>query len=189
MPRKKIKIPDQVEYLSILDEGRKVDEKLEPNIPDSHLTDLYRAMLLARRFDERLLSLQRQGRIGTFPPCTGQEASVCGPTAAMTDKDWFVGAFRELGGRLMRGEPIENYILAYGGYEEGNYFDGGERTLVITPDFQKTDAFKDLQKAVVACAKDAFGEKVDLKRIRLPFKKGSDMPYDGINDDDICISV
>jgi TPP-dependent pyruvate/acetoin dehydrogenase alpha subunit len=30
-------------------------------------------MLLTRRFDERMLSLQRQGRIGTFGPIKGQE--------------------------------------------------------------------------------------------------------------------
>jgi TPP-dependent pyruvate/acetoin dehydrogenase alpha subunit len=50
----------------------------------------------------------------------------------MTEKDWFVGAFRELGGRLMRGEPLENAMLVYNGYEEGNTFSQGERTLPIS---------------------------------------------------------
>jgi pyruvate dehydrogenase E1 component alpha subunit len=47
----------------------------------------------------------------------------------MSEKDWFVGSFRELGGRLMRGEPIENEFLCFNGHEEGNTFPGGERTL------------------------------------------------------------
>jgi len=38
-------------------------------------------MLLARRFGERLLNLQRQGRIGTFPPIKGQEAAHLGAAA------------------------------------------------------------------------------------------------------------
>jgi TPP-dependent pyruvate/acetoin dehydrogenase alpha subunit len=42
---------------------------------------LHRTMLLARRFDERLLNLQRQGRIGTFPPVKGQEAAHLGAVA------------------------------------------------------------------------------------------------------------
>ena len=121
-----------ISHLQILDETGKLDEQHEPNLSAEQLTRLYHAMVLSRAVDDRLLKLQRQGRIGTFPPCTGQEAAVCGPTLAMTEKDWFVGAFRELGGRLMRGEPIENAFLVYNGYEEGNTFAGGERTLPIS---------------------------------------------------------
>jgi pyruvate dehydrogenase E1 component alpha subunit len=93
---------------------------------------LYRAMVLARVVDERMLNLQRQGRIGTFALCSGQEAAACGPTLAMRDADWWVGSFREVGGRLMRGEPIEQQLVYFGGYEEGNAFPGGDRTLPAT---------------------------------------------------------
>ena len=50
----------------------------------------------------------------------------------MRDTDWWVGSFRELGGRLMRGEPIDTQLTYYGGFEEGNSFPGGERTLPYT---------------------------------------------------------
>ena len=95
MPRKKINIPDfKVEYLSILDEKGELDKKLEPEIPEELLLKLHRAMLLARRFDERLLSLQRQGRIGTFAPITGQEAAQLGAVALLRPSDWFAPSFR-----------------------------------------------------------------------------------------------
>jgi pyruvate dehydrogenase E1 component alpha subunit len=81
---------------------------------------LYSSMVLARAADARMLKLQRQGRLGTFPPCTGQEASVCGAALAMGERDWLVGSYRELGARLMRGEPLENWLHYYNGYEEGN---------------------------------------------------------------------
>ena len=61
MPRKKITISDKVEYLSILDEKGQLDKKLEPDIPEDVLLQLHRAMLLARKFDERLLNLQKAG--------------------------------------------------------------------------------------------------------------------------------
>jgi pyruvate dehydrogenase E1 component alpha subunit len=77
-----------------------------------------------------MLKLQRQGRIGTFPPCTGQEAAVCGPALAMGERDWLVGSYREIGARLMRGEPLENYLRYYAGYEEGN---GTPASLRILP--------------------------------------------------------
>jgi hypothetical protein len=62
-----------------------------------------------------------------------------------------------------------------------------ETNLLIKPKFQKTAAHKALQSAVVECAQEFFGEKVDLKKIRLPFKKGADMPYEGVDDGDIVI--
>lgn len=77
-----------------------------------------------------MLKLQRQGRIGTFGPCTGQEASICGTALAMDEKDWLVGSFRENGARMMRGEPLINQMAYFNGFEEGNYFEGMNR---ITP--------------------------------------------------------
>jgi len=121
-----------ISQFQILDEHGKLDKELEPDLSDQELLRYYRGMVLARAVDERLLNLQRQGRMGTFPLCRGQEAASCGPVMAMTDKDWFVGAFRELGGRLLRGEPIENVFLYFNGYEEGSMFPGGERTLPIS---------------------------------------------------------
>lgn len=121
-----------ISHLQILNEAGVLINEREPDLDSEQLTRLYRAMVLAREVDDRLLKLQRQGRIGTFPPATGQEATACGPALAMTDQDWFVGAFRELGARLMRGEPIENTFLYYNGFEEGTTFPGGERMLPIS---------------------------------------------------------
>jgi pyruvate dehydrogenase E1 component alpha subunit len=109
-----------VSHLQILDETGNVDRKLEPKLDDDTLLRLHRAMTYAREGDQRLLKLQRQGRIGTFGPCTGQEASVCGPAFAMNAEDWFVGSFRELGGRLARGESLINTFVFHNGLEEGN---------------------------------------------------------------------
>jgi pyruvate dehydrogenase E1 component alpha subunit len=120
MPRKKINIPNfKVEYLSILNEKGELDKKLEPKIPDDLLVKLHRAMLLARRFDERLLSLQRQGRIGTFAPITGQEAAQLGAVALLRPSDWFVPSFRETGAELWRGRSMESVILSFSGFSEG----------------------------------------------------------------------
>jgi pyruvate dehydrogenase E1 component alpha subunit len=121
-----------LERLQILDEDGRVDEELEPDLGEVKLLRLYRAMVLAREDDQRMLKMQRQGRVGTFGPCTGQEASVVGPTLALTERDWFVGSFRELGGRLMRGEPLANGYLFHNGFEEGNVWDGMDRTLPIS---------------------------------------------------------
>ncbi len=119
MPRKQIQ-SFSVSYLQILAEDGQADPKLDPQLTADQLGKLYRAMLLARSVDQRMLKLQRQGRIGTFGPSTGQEAAHIGPAFAMEPQDWFVGAFRELGARLLRGEPLVNALLFHNGFEEGN---------------------------------------------------------------------
>lgn len=109
-----------IPYLQILDEKGKLKKTLEPEIPAEELLRIYRFMRLARAADERMLNLQRQGRIGTFAPCTGQEAIVVTAACAMQDNDWYAGSFRDFGARLVLGEEISNSLVYYNGYEEGN---------------------------------------------------------------------
>jgi pyruvate dehydrogenase E1 component alpha subunit len=119
MPRKQIDLPYRVDYLSILDEDGNVDKDVEPDLPEELLLSLHRAMLLARRFDERMFVLQRQGKIGTFGPIKGQEASQLGAVAVLEPEDWLVPAFREMGAELYRGKKMESVLLNYAGYNEG----------------------------------------------------------------------
>src|SRR5205823_14017450 len=78
MPRTVLEPRFQLEYLSILDSEGHLDPALEPKLSPDELRALYRAMILGRRLDERMVRLQRQGRLGTFAPIKGQEASQLG---------------------------------------------------------------------------------------------------------------
>lgn len=118
MPRKRIAISDKLEYLSILDEQGGLDSELEPDIPADTLIRLYRTMLLARRFDERMFNLQRQGRIGTFAPISGQEAAHLGAVAPLRPSDWLVPAFRETGAEIWRGRSLESILAYFNGFNE-----------------------------------------------------------------------
>ncbi len=132
MPRKNIEISDKIETLSILDEHGKLDEALEPDIPEDELLKLYRGMLLGRRFDERLLNLQRQGRIGTFPPTSGQEAAHIGAIALLRPSDWMVPAFRETAAEILRGRTLESVIIYNNGFSEGARIPAGLNNLPIS---------------------------------------------------------
>lgn len=119
MGREKVSISETIERLSVLDEDGRLDQEFEPDIsPELHLK-MFRAMLLGRRFDERMLNLQRQGRIGTFPPIKGQEAAHIGSVAILRDSDWFVPSFRETAAEIMRGRSMESVLLYYNGYNQG----------------------------------------------------------------------
>jgi pyruvate dehydrogenase E1 component alpha subunit len=132
MPRTPLEPRFQVEYLSILDADGRLDAKLEPRIPPDELRRIYRAMLLGRRLDERMVRLQRQGRIGTFAPIKGQEAAQIGSVVTLTRSDWMVPSFRETASMLCRGWPIERLLQFFAGYLEGGQPGPDQHDLPVT---------------------------------------------------------
>ena len=132
MPRIALEPRFQVEYLSILDSDGNLDTALEPKLADTDLRSLYRAMLLGRRLDERMVRLQRQGRIGTFAPTKGQEAAQMGSVFSLRPKDWMVPSFRETASMIWRGWPIEKLLLFFAGHLEGGQPAPDQHDLPIT---------------------------------------------------------
>ncbi|HEX9821484.1 MAG TPA: pyruvate dehydrogenase (acetyl-transferring) E1 component subunit alpha [Methylomirabilota bacterium] len=132
MPRTVLEPRFQVEYLSILDSEGNLDTSLEPDIADADLKRLYRAMQLGRRLDDRMIRLQRQGRIGTFAPIKGQEASQLGAAFTLRPSDWMVPSFRETAAMLWRGWPIEKLLLLFAGHLEGGQPAPHQNDLPIT---------------------------------------------------------
>src|SRR3989442_3973297 len=71
-------------------------QKLEtPPIPREVLLRLYREMVRLRTRDERMMTLQRQGRVGFYGACTGQEAATLACAIAVEASDWIFPALRE----------------------------------------------------------------------------------------------
>jgi pyruvate dehydrogenase E1 component alpha subunit len=132
MPRTRLEPRFHVDYLSILDSDGNVDTALEPDLSPAELKRLYRAMLLGRRLDERMVRLQRQGRIGTFAPIKGQEASQLGTVSCLRPSDWMVPSFRETAAMIWRGWPIEKLLLFFAGHLEGGQPAAEQHDLPIT---------------------------------------------------------
>ena len=81
------------------------------------LQELYRHTVRLRRVDERLLGLQRQGRIGFYGPASGQEAVAVGAGLALENRDWVFQALRESGVMLVRGYALSAYVAQLFGNE------------------------------------------------------------------------
>jgi pyruvate dehydrogenase E1 component alpha subunit len=114
--------PREGRILSVLDESGTMHTPPEgyPMLTNGQALTAYRAMILARAADEWALSLNRQGRMPTYALNEGQEANSVGAIMALQPDDWFVPAFRELGGMLMRGLTLAQYYLYWYGNEEGS---------------------------------------------------------------------
>ncbi len=88
--------------------GREVAEV--PPLPAGLAVRLLEAMLFQRALDQRMLNLQRQGRIGFYGTAKGQEGSTLGTGAAFEPADWFFPALREGAVSLWRGMALEHYV-------------------------------------------------------------------------------
>ncbi len=123
--------PLKGERLQIIDQdGNVLDKDLEPKLDSGLLRQAYVTMVLARAADEKAVILQRQGRLGAYPPNKGQEASQLGPVMAAKKDDWLVWAFRELSGLIWKGVPLIGYYLYWMGNEMGSHFPEGVK---VTP--------------------------------------------------------
>ncbi len=113
---------DEDKHYRILDmNGKIILEEDLPNFTEEQLLYLYKTMLFSRNIDERALSYQRQGRMLTYAPNLGQEATQIGSAFALDKGDWLVPAFRELGAWLVRGYPLKNIYLYWYGNEWGSH--------------------------------------------------------------------
>jgi pyruvate dehydrogenase E1 component alpha subunit len=108
---------DMVQILD--DEGNVLDDAEVPDISDDLLVQIYREMKLARHFDERAVSLQRQGRMGTYPPLSGQEAGQIASAHALDEDDWVFPSYREHGVGYVKGWGLEDVFLYWMGHKEG----------------------------------------------------------------------
>jgi pyruvate dehydrogenase E1 component alpha subunit len=96
--------------LSILGPEGRADAAHVPRLEPETWLAMYRAMLRIRMLDQRLLTMQRQGRIGFYAEARGQEATVIVPCAALDPGDWIVPSHREGGAALYRGLPLRSYV-------------------------------------------------------------------------------
>ncbi len=108
-----------IEVLQILNEHGEVDSGLEPDYSDEQLIKVYEAMVLARVFDQRMLTMQRQGKMGTFAPNIGQEACIIGQVAPLQKEDWFSPSYRSFGAQIWRGWPMEHLMRLWAGFHDG----------------------------------------------------------------------
>ncbi len=70
----------------------------------------YGAMMLSRTLDKKIMTAQRQGRVGFYTPSIGQEAAQVGMSMAMDKDDVFFQYYRDLALMIHRGVPIELII-------------------------------------------------------------------------------
>ena len=97
------------------------------NFPPAELLRLYRALLLPRMIEEKMLVLLRQGKISKWFSGIGQEAIAVGATLAMQEDEWIMPLHRNLGVFTGRNMPLHKLFMQWQGNKDG-YSKGRERS-------------------------------------------------------------
>ncbi|MET0812732.1 MAG: thiamine pyrophosphate-dependent enzyme, partial [Microbacterium sp.] len=115
---------EDVARLVTPDGERIADPDLERWVADvdaSMLQSLYRDMVLVRRVDTEGVALQRQGQLGLWAPCQGQEATQVGTARAFRADDFVFPSYREIGVQHVRGAKPADFVLAWRGESHSTY--------------------------------------------------------------------
>ncbi|WP_409270184.1 pyruvate dehydrogenase (acetyl-transferring) E1 component subunit alpha [Neobacillus sp. SCS-31] len=106
--------------IQIMDEqGNVAEPSVKEKINRDLALEFYKQMIRIRLFDRKAVSLQRQGRIGTYAPFEGQEASHVGSALALNSDDWMFPTYREHGAAFVFGHSLRNILLFWNGRNEG----------------------------------------------------------------------
>jgi 2-oxoisovalerate dehydrogenase E1 component alpha subunit len=115
----------KIPLLRYLDAQGRIVNELPPFAQNNdELLKMFGAMLRARTFDAKAINLQRTGKLGTYAPCLGQEATHVGVGAALHPDDCCAIVYREIGTLFWRGVRMTDVLLYWGGDERGNDFAG-----------------------------------------------------------------
>ena len=112
-----------VELFQVMnEEGKIANAKAMPKLSMEQVKEMYYWMVLGRAFDQKMLALQRTGKLGTFASILGQEASNVASAFALEKQDWLFPAFRETISLMVRGVSMKQQLQMWGGDERGHVF-------------------------------------------------------------------
>lgn len=85
---------------------------LDYGLTDDDVLEIHRLMVLARRLDDRMWALNRQGRVPFVVSASGHEAAQVGAAYALDRQvDWALPYYRDVGTVLTLGMTVEDILL------------------------------------------------------------------------------
>ncbi len=96
--------------ISYLNEKGELAPTYKTQISHETLVKAYKAMVLTRHIDERMITLQRQGIITFALSSLGEEACSVASAAALSPDDWLYPQYRECGIMFWRGFTPQQYL-------------------------------------------------------------------------------
>jgi len=99
------------------DEGKVLPGAKVPSLDEATLARMFDVMMQVRVLDERMMRIQRQGRLGFYMKSIGEEASHFA-VQPLRASDWVFPSYREQGAWFWRGYTITDFINQLFGNEK-----------------------------------------------------------------------
>jgi pyruvate dehydrogenase E1 component alpha subunit/2-oxoisovalerate dehydrogenase E1 component alpha subunit len=103
-------VPPDLGLLRVIRDDGSIDPDTDPHASPAVVLRAYREIKRLRLIDARMILQQRQGRVGFYGACTGQEATPVATALALEPDDWVFPALRESSIMLVRGFPLATYL-------------------------------------------------------------------------------
>ncbi|XP_018016480.1 2-oxoisovalerate dehydrogenase subunit alpha, mitochondrial-like [Hyalella azteca] len=128
---------DGIPVYRVMDtKGKIISPDHDPQLPKEMLVKMYEKMTTLNMMDRILYESQRQGRISFYMTSYGEEGTHIGSAAALEEKDWIYGQYREAGmwvydqyreaGLWVYGQYREAGLWVYGQYREAGLWVYGQ---------------------------------------------------------------
>ena len=92
--------------LRVLDDNHEAAGPWDPKLPADTLRAGLRYMSLTRLYDDRMLRMQRQGKLSFYLKCTGEEGVSVAQCMALNDGDMLFPTYRQQGLLITRDYPL-----------------------------------------------------------------------------------
>jgi pyruvate dehydrogenase E1 component alpha subunit len=109
----------QSEMIQINADGETKRVVIEPQLEHSQLKELMRRLVFTRIWDQRAISLSRQGKLGFYAPVAGQEATMIGTQFALDKEDFILPSYRDIPQLYWHGLPLYQAFLYSRGHQHG----------------------------------------------------------------------
>lgn len=113
------KLKDETPLQILSPDGTVVNADMMPKITDEQLRELMHKMVFTRVWDQRAISLNRQGRLGFYAPVAGQEAAMIGSQSALDKSDFILPSYRDIPQIVWHGLPLYQAFLYSRGHIQG----------------------------------------------------------------------
>ena len=106
--------------IRVLDDDHEAKGEWNPNLSPEELKKGLEYMMRLRIFDDRMIKMQRTGKLSFYMRSLGEEAIAIAQTMALEDQDWIFPSYRQPGAQFVRGRDMVSMICHCIGNELDN---------------------------------------------------------------------
>lgn len=106
--------------IRVLDDDGLAKGEWDPHLDASELVKGLEMMMRLRIFDDRMIKMQRTGKLSFYMRSFGEEAVAIAQTMALEDQDWIFPSYRQPGAQFVRGRDMVSMICHCIGNTEDN---------------------------------------------------------------------